>query len=214
MGPPKIGIPREYEINGTLHHYLEDDEKVLGEFIYERYKKILKYIYKNLGCPSHLQTWCETSPALGIPEFVIGYFLGVIGYKLNKIFFLHFITPFVLRRYPIGVTLIQTIFSKILGSRPQGTWYKNINQKAINFFLIWFFHIIRMGIMLAAGSVSRIIGPVMIVSAYTRFGTGWTFGAISIFMTIPMILLYILKNRLTIETSDEVTMTERNAQQA
>jgi hypothetical protein len=25
-------------------------------------------------------------------------------------------------RYPIGVTLIQSLFSKILGARPQGTW--------------------------------------------------------------------------------------------
>lgn len=71
-----------------------------------------------------------------------------------------------------------------------------------------------MGIMLAAGSVSRIVGPVIIVSAYTHFGTGWTFGSISIFMAIPMLLLYSLKDRLTIDKSDEVTMTDRNAQQA
>lgn len=32
-----------------------------------------------LGCPVSTQTWCSSSPALGIPEFVIGYFLGVIG---------------------------------------------------------------------------------------------------------------------------------------
>lgn len=71
-----------------------------------------------------------------------------------------------------------------------------------------------MGIMLAAGSVSRIVGPVIIVSSYTSFGTGWTFGAISIFMAIPMLLLYHLRDRLTITKPDEVTMTERSAQQA
>lgn len=68
--------------------------------------------------------------------------------------------------------------------------------------------------MLAAGSVSRIVGPVIIVSAYTHFGTGWTFGSISIFMAIPMVLLYHLRDRLTIDKTDEVTMTEKSAQQA
>lgn len=34
---------------------------------------------KYLGCPVIEQPWCETSNALGIPEFVIGYFMGVIG---------------------------------------------------------------------------------------------------------------------------------------
>lgn len=72
--------------------------------------------------------------------------------------------------------------------------------------------------MLAAGSVSRIIGPIIIVSSYTAFGTGWTFGCISIFMSLPMILLYMLRDRLTIESpkevENEVNMNERNAQQA
>lgn len=34
----------------------------------------------NAGCPISTQPWCADQPALGIPEFVIGYFLGVIGY--------------------------------------------------------------------------------------------------------------------------------------
>lgn len=44
------------------------------------------------------------------------------------------------RRYPVGMTLIQTLFSKILGARPQGTW---------------------MGWMVASGSVARIIGDLL-----------------------------------------------------
>lgn len=72
--------------------------------------------------------------------------------------------------------------------------------------------------MLAAGSVSRIVGPIIIVSSYTAFGTGWTFGSISIFMSFPMVLLYFLRDRLTIESpkevENEVNMNERNAQQA
>jgi MFS transporter, ceroid-lipofuscinosis neuronal protein 7 len=34
---------------------------------------------KYLGCPVKEQPWCEWTPALGVVEFVIGYFFGVIG---------------------------------------------------------------------------------------------------------------------------------------
>jgi len=56
-----------------------------------------------IGCPVNQQPWCSTTPVLGFPEFIVGYVLSSIG-------------------YPIGVTLIQTIFSKVLGPRPQGLW--------------------------------------------------------------------------------------------
>lgn len=58
-----------------------------------------------LGCPSKTQPWCATTLQLQFPEFLTGYMISAVG-------------------YPIGVTLIQTIFSKILGARPQGTWYE------------------------------------------------------------------------------------------
>jgi ceroid-lipofuscinosis MFS transporter 7 len=57
-----------------------------------------------LGCPATTQPWCATTLQLQFPEFLTGYMISAVG-------------------YPIGVTLIQTIFSKILGARPQGTWY-------------------------------------------------------------------------------------------
>lgn len=52
-----------------------------------------------LGCPS-TQEWCYYTRAMTFSQFVIGYVLTVLG-------------------YPIAVTLIQTIFSKVLGPRPQ-----------------------------------------------------------------------------------------------
>lgn len=52
-----------------------------------------------LGCPSN-QVWCTFTPAMTLTQFIIGYFLTCFG-------------------YPIGVTLIQTLFSKLLGARPQ-----------------------------------------------------------------------------------------------
>lgn len=52
-----------------------------------------------VGCPSN-QVWCNYTPQLQLSQFMIGYVLTSFG-------------------YPIGVTLLQTIFSKMLGSRPQ-----------------------------------------------------------------------------------------------
>lgn len=52
-----------------------------------------------VGCPS-TQEWCQTVPAVTYIQFIFCYVLTILG-------------------YPIGVTLIQTLFSKLLGSRPQ-----------------------------------------------------------------------------------------------
>lgn len=115
-----------------------------------------------LGCPVTSQPWCATTPVLGFPEFILGYILSSIG-------------------YPIGVTLIQTIFSKILGARPQGTW---------------------MGLFTAGGCVSRILGPVAVGSIYTRYGTTWTFGITMAMMLLPMVWLYLLRERLDVDNVD------------
>lgn len=57
-----------------------------------------------LGCPSD-QEWCTYTPAMTVTQFMLGYVLTVFG-------------------YPTAVTLIQTIFSKILGPRPQVRYSK------------------------------------------------------------------------------------------
>jgi MFS transporter, ceroid-lipofuscinosis neuronal protein 7 len=46
------------------------------------------------------QPWCATSRALSLTQFLLAYACISVGYSL-------------------GVTLIQTIFSKVLGPRPQ-----------------------------------------------------------------------------------------------
>lgn len=103
-----------------------------------------------LGCPK-TQAWCEKLPALTLTQFIIGYAITSVG-------------------YPIGVTLIQTIFSKILGPRPQGVW---------------------MGLMTGSGCMSRFMGPVFVGTIYTRLGTYWTFGFTSVMMLVAMIWLLI-----------------------
>ncbi|XP_065360293.1 major facilitator superfamily domain-containing protein 8 isoform X1 [Calliphora vicina] len=114
-----------------------------------------------LGCPK-TQAWCETTPALTLTQFIIGYGFTSIG-------------------YPIGVTLIQTIFSKVLGPRPQGVW---------------------MGLMTGSGCLSRVFGPVFVGSIYTRLGTYWTFGITTIMMLFSMIWLLIERKRLIPPTFD------------
>lgn len=46
------------------------------------------------GCPQRAQPWCASSRGLTLAQFLIGYTCVSVG-------------------YPLGVTLIQTIFSKV-----------------------------------------------------------------------------------------------------
>lgn len=108
-----------------------------------------------LGCPI-TQEWCLYTPQLTITQFFIGYGFTSIG-------------------YPLGVTLIQTIFSKILGPRPQGVW---------------------MGLMTGAGCASRVLGPVFIGLIYTRLGTYHTFGITGAMLLISMLWLQFVSKRL------------------
>lgn len=108
-----------------------------------------------LGCQS-TQEWCKYTPQLTITQFIIGYAFTSVG-------------------YPIGVTLIQTIFSKVLGPRPQGVW---------------------MGLMTGAGCASRVLGPVFVSVIYTRLGTYYTFGTTGLMLLASMFWLQLVNKRL------------------
>jgi ceroid-lipofuscinosis MFS transporter 7 len=120
-----------------------------------------------LGCPIS-QEWCKTTNSLGLPEFIIGFLLTSLG-------------------YPIGLTLIQTIFSKALGPRPQGVW---------------------MGLLTNAGCLSRILGPLAVSFVYTRFGIMYTMLATLIIMLLPMVWLICLKKRLHVKNFKEKKIVE------
>ncbi|XP_017036099.1 major facilitator superfamily domain-containing protein 8 isoform X1 [Drosophila kikkawai] len=120
-----------------------------------------------LGCPP-TQEWCGELPALTLTQFIIGFALTSVG-------------------YPIGVTLIQTIFSKVLGPRPQGVW---------------------MGWMTGSGCLSRVLGPVFVGSIYTRLGTYWTFGVTSFMMLVSMFWLQCSNRLLIPPTFDKATPVE------
>lgn len=114
-----------------------------------------------LGCPVS-QEWCKTTPVLGFPEFILGYLLTSVG-------------------YPIGLTLIATIFSKVLGPRPQGVW---------------------MGLMTASGCLSRIFGPICVSVLYANKGTYWLSIVTALMMIAPMTWLVFIRDRLYIENVD------------
>lgn len=59
-----------------------------------------------------------------------------------------------------------------------------------------------MGLFTAGGCVSRIMGPVAVGSIYTRYGTSWTFGITCAMMVLPMIWLYVLRERLDVDSVD------------
>uniref|UniRef100_A0AAG5DWD9 Major facilitator superfamily (MFS) profile domain-containing protein n=1 Tax=Anopheles atroparvus TaxID=41427 RepID=A0AAG5DWD9_ANOAO len=108
-----------------------------------------------LGCPP-TQEWCKTTRGMTIFQFLLGYAFTAVG-------------------YPIGVTLITTIFSKVLGPRPQGTW---------------------MGVMTGSGCLSRALGPVFLSTVYTKYGLYWTFGSTAVMMAVTMFWLWQMRRRL------------------
>ncbi|XP_017043162.1 major facilitator superfamily domain-containing protein 8 [Drosophila ficusphila] len=120
-----------------------------------------------LGCPI-TRPWCSELPALTLTQFIIGFALTSVG-------------------YPIGVTLIQTIFSKVLGPRPQGVW---------------------MGWMTGSGCMSRVLGPLFVGSIYSRLGTYWTFGITGFMMFVSMFWLHFSNRLLIPPTYEKATPVE------
>lgn len=77
--------------------------------------------------------------------------------------------------YPIGATLIQIILSKVLGPHPQGVW---------------------MGLFTGSGSLSRVIGPVLITTMYTKLGIIWTCSFLGAIMVVTVVWLLLVKHKL------------------
>lgn len=108
------------------------------------------------GCPPSTQPWCVTSRGMHLSQFILGYAFISVGYSL-------------------GVTLIQTIFSKVLGPRPQGVW---------------------MGVLTSAGCLSRALGPVFVAAVYARAGPAPTFAATGALTLAALLALRALYGRL------------------
>ena len=105
----------------------------------------------SLGCPTS-QEWCRTENKLEIPQLTVAFIIVILG-------------------YPIANSLSQSIFSKMLGPKPQGIW---------------------MGILTGVGSLSRVTGPIFVSYVYTSFGTTVTFAIMTGTMVFAMVELVIL----------------------
>ena len=104
----------------------------------------------SIGEPGCSLEWCLHTPAVTTAQLVSGIFLLAVGYSY-------------------GLSLCHSIFSKVVGPRPQGVW---------------------MGLLTSSMSLSGIIGPVCLSYIYTQLGTYWLFGlsaatvAIAILVTV------------------------------
>lgn len=109
----------------------------------------------DLGCPPE-QEWCKYTPIIEPYQMAVAAFVSVIG-------------------YPVAITIAASLFSKLLGPKPQGVW---------------------MGILTSTGGFSRVAGPVCVSYLYTTMGTRWTFGVLFVLMFFTLCVVIYLYKRL------------------
>ncbi|XP_041133401.1 major facilitator superfamily domain-containing protein 8 isoform X2 [Polyodon spathula] len=107
------------------------------------------------GCPAQ-QTWCQYIPVIHLSQYIMSNILIGVG-------------------YPACNVMSYTLYSKILGSKPQGVY---------------------MGWLTASGSGARTLGPVFVSQVYTSLGPRWAFGTICGLVVAAVVLLAVMYNRL------------------
>lgn len=107
------------------------------------------------GCPFD-QTWCQYTPAIHLAQYISSDILIGIG-------------------YPACNVMSYTLYSKILGPKPQGVY---------------------MGWLTASGSGARTLGPIFVSHVYTILGPRWAFSLICGLMVGSVIILAALYHRL------------------
>ncbi|XP_071391882.1 major facilitator superfamily domain-containing protein 8 isoform X2 [Centroberyx affinis] len=107
------------------------------------------------GCPPE-QTWCQYTPAIHLAQYITSDTLIGVG-------------------YPACNVMSYTLYSKILGPKPQGVY---------------------MGWLTASGSGARTLGPVFVSQVYTILGPRWAFSLISGMVLGAIVLLASLYHRL------------------
>lgn len=109
------------------------------------------------GCPFE-QTWCQYTPAIHIAQYIISDLLIGVG-------------------YPTCNVMSYTLYSKILGPKPQGVY---------------------MGWLTAAGSGARTLGPIFVSHVYTLLGPRWAFSLICGIVVGAILLLSVVYKRLIV----------------
>lgn len=107
------------------------------------------------GCP-YEQTWCQYTPAIHLAQYITSDILIGVG-------------------YPACNVMSYTLYSKILGPKPQGVY---------------------MGWLTASGSGARTLGPVFVSQVYTNLGPRWAFSLICGMVVGAIVLLSSVYHRL------------------
>ncbi|XP_064141404.1 major facilitator superfamily domain-containing protein 8 isoform X2 [Loxodonta africana] len=107
------------------------------------------------GCPIE-QAWCLYTPVIHLAQFLTSAMLIGMG-------------------YPACNVMSYTLYSKILGPKPQGVY---------------------MGWLTASGSGARILGPVFISQVYTYWGPRWAFSLVGGILVLTITLLGVVYKRL------------------
>ncbi|XP_019377628.1 PREDICTED: major facilitator superfamily domain-containing protein 8 [Gavialis gangeticus] len=107
------------------------------------------------GCPV-VQSWCLYTPVIHLSQYIASDILIGLG-------------------YPACHVMSYTLYSKILGPKPQGVY---------------------MGWLTASGSGARILGPVFVSQIYTYFGPRWAFSLICGIVVLSLFLLEVVYKRL------------------
>ncbi|GAB5570511.1 major facilitator superfamily domain-containing protein 8 isoform X1 [Prionailurus iriomotensis] len=107
------------------------------------------------GCPIE-QAWCFYTPMIHLAQFLTAAMLIGVG-------------------YPSCNVTSYTLYSKILGPKPQGVY---------------------MGWLTASGSAARILGPVFISQVYTSWGPRWAFSLVCGIVVLTIMLLGVVYRRL------------------
>ncbi|XP_005991354.1 major facilitator superfamily domain-containing protein 8 [Latimeria chalumnae] len=112
------------------------------------------------GCPA-AQTWCFNTPVIHLAQYLTSDALIGLG-------------------YPVCNVMSYTLYSKILGPRPQGVY---------------------MGWLTASGSGARTLGPVFVSQVYTHLGPRWAFGLLCGIVILATLLLGVMYKRFIVFSS-------------
>ncbi|PNJ83918.1 MFSD8 isoform 29 [Pongo abelii] len=107
------------------------------------------------GC-SIEQAWCLYTPVIHLAQFLTSVVLMGLG-------------------YPACNLMSYTLYSKILGPKPQGVY---------------------MGWLTASGSGARILGPMFISQVYAHWGPRWAFSLVCGIIVLTITLLGVVYKRL------------------
>lgn len=107
------------------------------------------------GCP-YQQAWCLFTPVIHLAQYITSDILIGVG-------------------YPTCNVMSYTLYSKILGPKPQGVY---------------------MGWLTASGSGARTLGPVFVSQVYTNWGPRWAFIVICGIVLVAIVFLSAMYKRL------------------